>query len=339
MRAPVLALFLCALTPTVFAQRRHASQVPPPPPCKSGVLATAASAALVTDDFYVYYGDWTTYGIYRVPKSGGTPEQLARFPSHVATKMAVDDDNVYAAVRPHGDAITTEESKFLYTIYAIPKRGGQPKTLAENVWLPQQIAGDGTFVYWISLGSVVHDPVFAADGKIERIRKDGSDRQVLAGNLSGPTSMALDATSLFFTETGLGLGNRSAGVRRMPKSGGAIQELFSSEVDVLALDGDALFMLTENYDNFTIEIQRMAKSGGLPDRIIIDQLGVPSQMIVFAGRVYYATVSPSSGLVVSTDTSGSGRLVQYSGSVGGDFAVDNCALYVNSDQKISKIVR
>src|SRR5206468_2352482 len=141
-----------------------------------------------------------------------------------------------------------------YTIYAIPKRGGQPKTLAENVSLPQQIASDGTFVYWISLGTVVHDPTFAADGKIERIRKDGSDRQLLAGNLSGPTSLALDAASLFFTETGLGLGNPSAGVRRMPKSGGSIQELYSSEVDVLSLDGDTLYMLSENYDSDEIEI-------------------------------------------------------------------------------------
>src|SRR5439155_8332085 len=109
------------------------------------------------------------------------------------------------------------------------------------VSLPQQLAVDDHSVYWASLGTVIDDPKFASDGKIERVEKDGTGRTTLASGLSGPTSVAVDDAFVYFAESGLAQGNASKGVRRVPTNGGTVQRLYDNPVDLLALNGDDLY--------------------------------------------------------------------------------------------------
>jgi hypothetical protein len=56
------------------------------------------------------------------------------------------------------------------------------------------VALDSTWVYWTSRG----------DGLLERVRRDGTDRQVLIGGLVQPGAVALDASFVYVTSSGDG---------------------------------------------------------------------------------------------------------------------------------------
>src|SRR5437764_5472691 len=103
----------------IAAPRRHA--VAPPVSCFSATLAEAATGTVVLDNGFVYYGDWGSRGVYRVAKTGGSPQLLAIFPCCVVTQMVADADHVYVAMRRHGDAIQKPNDNWLYNICAIAK--------------------------------------------------------------------------------------------------------------------------------------------------------------------------------------------------------------------------
>jgi hypothetical protein len=133
---PLLSLLLVMSSAAALsAQRRHA--VAPPVSCFSAVLAQAATGTVVLDNDFVYYGDWASRGVYRVAKTGGSPQLLAMFPCCVVTQMVVDADHVYVAMRRHGDAIQAPNDRWIYNIVVVAKSGGAVVTLAEGVWLPK----------------------------------------------------------------------------------------------------------------------------------------------------------------------------------------------------------
>src|SRR6185436_14611568 len=85
---------------------------------------------------------------------------------------------------------------------------------------------DDTHVYWVSVGTIQSaEETVLADGKVERARKDGTARQTLASDLSVPFTLVLDGSDVYFGELGIAVGNRSAGTRRVPKSGGTVTHL------------------------------------------------------------------------------------------------------------------
>jgi hypothetical protein len=327
------------------AQRRHASKPPPKPPaaCFSATLTDAATETVAVDDDFVYYGDWgeSQHGIFRVAKTGGAPQRLASFPCCVSTLMILDSNNVYVAVRPNGDAIHTHNDSFIYTIYSIAKDGSAVRMVADGVWSPKQLALDGGYLYWVSLGTVVQDPHFASDGKVERADKDGL-REVLASGLSGPTSIALDDQWIYFTESGLAIGNSSTGVRRIPKNGGSVQRLYNQPVYVIALNGNDLYMLYDDSDSGKTKIVQGVKTGGTVKHSVTDSLIINNWMTIFDGRLYYYTQTPPAFGIASTTLDLQGRIVQvgqhhFNGDV---FAIDGCAFYISTtDQEVERVVR
>lgn len=334
-----LSLMLAVSAVAAPASRRHA--VAPPVPCFSAVLAQAATGTVSLDNDFVYYGDEGSRGVYRVPKTGGSPELLAMFPCCDVTQMAVDADHVYVAVRPQGDAIHTPNDKWIYSIYAIAKGGGIVVTLAEGVWLPKQLAVDDRFVYWASLGTVIKDPQFASDGKIERVNKDGTGRTTLASGLSGPTSVAVDDSFVYFTEDGLGAGNHSSGARRVAKEGGSVQRLYNVPVDVVALNGDDLYLLVGNTDTGKTTITQTAKSGTQVKRSFNDLLIINPIMTIFDGRLYYYTQTKNAFAVASVSLNLDGRTLHVERHFNGDqIGVDRCALYISTtDQEVERVMR
>ena len=313
----------------VAAPRHHA--VAPPVPCFSAILADAATGTVVIDNGFVYYGDWGSRGVYRVAKTGGSPQLLAIFPCCVVTQMVADADHVYVAMRRHGDAIQAPNDKWLYNIEAIPKSGGAVVTLAEDIWLPQELAVDDQNVYWASSGTVIEDPQFASDGKIERVNKDGTGRVVLASGLSGPTSVAVDDAFVYFTESGLAAGNKSSGARRVAKAGGSVQRLYNLPVDVVAVNGADLYLLVGNTDTGKTTITQTAKSGGQVKRSFNDLLIINPIMTIFDGRIYYYTQTKNAFSVASVTLDLQDRRLHVERLFNGtQIGVDSCALYIST---------
>jgi len=329
LRTLLALLLVMSPLAAIAAPRRHA--VAPPVPCFSAILAEAATGTVVLDNGFVYYGDWASRGVYRVAKTGGSPQLLAIFPCCVVTQMVVDADHVYVAMRRHGDAIQAPNDQWLYNIVAIGKSGGAVVTLAEGVWLPQQLAVDDHSVYWASLGTVINDPKFASDGKIERVEKDGTGRTTLASGLSGPTTVAVDDSFVYFGESGLAQGNTSKGVRGVPKNGGTVQRLYDNPVDFMALNGDDLYLLYENYSANKTSITQVAKDGGQVKRSFTDVLVIGNTMTINDGRIYYYSKTKASAAVASVTLDLLGRTVHVERLLNGEqIGVDSCALYIST---------
>lgn len=339
LRAFLSLVLVMSSAAALPAPRRHA--VAPPPPCANAVLAQAATTTVVLDNNFVYYGDWGSRGVYRVAKTGGAPQLLAMFSCCVVTEMAADADHVYVAARPHGDSIHNPNDRYVYSIYAIAKTGGAVVTLADGVWLPKQLAVDDRFVYWASLGTIITDPQFASDGKIERVDKDGTNRVILASGLSGPTSVAVDDAFVYFTESGLASGNSSRGVRRVPKDGGTVQRLYDLVADMLVLNGDDLYLIAGNLSTGKTTITQTAKNGGQIRRALNDALIVNPTMTIFDGRIYYYTATKSAFAVASVTLELQDRRLHVERVFNGDqIGVDGCALYVSTaDQEVERVVR
>jgi hypothetical protein len=325
-----LLSLLLVLSPAAAlpATRHHAAA--PPVSCFSAVLAEAATGTVVLDNDFVYYGDWESQGVYRVSKTGGVPQLLAIFPCCVVTQMVIDADHVYVAMRKHGDAIKTRNDGWVYDIVSIAKSGGAVLTLAENIWLPHELAIDDQYVYWAFYGTVINDPQFASDGKIERVNKDGSNRVVLASGLSGPTSVAVDDSFVYFNETGLGAGNKSSGARRVFKQGGSVQRLYNQPVDVVAVNGDDLYLLVGNTDNGKTTITLTAKNGSQVKRSFNDFLIINPIMTIFDGRIYYYTQTKNAFAVASVTLTLQDRRLHVERLFNGTIGVDSCALYIST---------
>lgn len=336
---PLLVLFVVAVP--AGAERRHAAKLPKAPAaCFSATLADAATGTVATDDDFVYYGDNGSRAIFRVAKTGGTPQRLASFPCCHSELMILDANNVYVAVHPIGDAIHTPNDFFIYTIYSIAKDGSGIRMVADGVWLPKQLALADGYLYWVSLGTVVQDPHFASDGKVERADKDGL-RETLASGLSGPTSVALDDQWIYFNETGLAIGNSSTGVRRIPKNGGSVQRLYNQVVDRIVLNGDDLYTLNGDLDSGKTKIVQGVKTGGTVKHTFTDLLVINSPMTIFDGRLYYYAQTPAAFAIASTNLDLQGRILHLERYFNAQqFAIDGCAFYISTtDQEVERVVR
>jgi len=191
------------------------------------------------------------------------------------------------------------------------------------------------------LGMLAKDPQFASDGKVERVNKDGTGRTTLASGLSGPTSVAVDDSFVYFTESGLGAGNNSSGARRVAKEGGSVQRLYNVPVDVVALNGDDLYLLVGNTDTGKTTITQTAKSGTQVKRSFNDLLIINPIMTIFDGRLYYYTQTKNAFAVASVSLNLDGRTLHVERLFNGDqIGVDRCALYISTtDQEIERVMR
>lgn len=303
------------------AQRRRPSAPPPPQQESACALKTLAagtySADQEVDDSYVYFTD-SANGILRMPKNGGDPQTLALLPDNFITVLAIDDTTVYALTI--GDDLT------LGSCWSVPKTGGTPKQLAATILTPFEIAVDANYVYWVSVGTPTGD-AFLADGKVERIRKDGTGRTTVAANLNVPVVVASDGTTIFFTESGLSPSSTSAGLRSVPVNGGSIRTLTNGTgvVGVTLVGSDVYFANL----NFTTggELLKMPKSGGTPTSLA-KGLDVATHLAVVADRLYYFNSDdvwsieyiPIAGGTRHEVVGNNDLLVE-------EFAIDDCGVY------------
>jgi hypothetical protein len=329
-RLAVLALLLLTISPAAMAANARRRAVTPGTrtTCTFGTVLPATYAnVLAADDQYVYLIDEFTT-LARVPKLGGEREDLADpLDDWLPLAREVDDTTIYISALPLESFLTPLPG----VILAVPKNGGVITVLASGVETALMLALDDTHIYWPAAGILDFDSgELTTSGKIERIRKDGTNRQVLAADLSAPLSLALDGNDVYFGQTGLAEGDPTVGVYRVAKNGGAVATI---DADVLALGvtvaGNKLlvFGATENTDLSLLVYDD--KSGATTPRVLLTDEATSSTIRVADGRAYVMLERETTELwSVNID---SGAATQVRGDLDGDvFLIDGCAAIVNT---------
>ncbi len=173
-------------------------------------------------DAHVY---WTTFDklaashIGRQLKTGGTPTRVAFAGKARAIALDVDTNGagfVYWA---------TFDTNILYRL-AVPAFSGTPEILAEGepyVRGPNNIVADGDAIYWTNEGTPVAGGTTANTGSVVSMTKAGPDGgapvfTTLVANANAPRGIALDASNVYFAESGLQT-TQTGKVRRVAKVG------------------------------------------------------------------------------------------------------------------------
>lgn len=270
-----------------FAARRHAALPGGAGRCLYGPIADEAYVfRIAVDATDVYYFDFTGPAVYRVPKNGGLQTLLAVIdPRFFVTDLVVDDTTVFIGTIPNAEEGEGEIPPG--AIIAVPKTGGTIRAVAAGVHWPIRLSVDATHVYWVTFGTYNPDTDFLApDGKVERVRKDGSERQTLAQSLAGPFDLLLDGENVIFSESGEADGAVTQGIHRVPKNGGAVVHLQDTHpaADLAETSTHIVFYgVTPAFD--TIGLFRMPKSGGTVE-LLVDEPAVSGGLHILDGQVY-----------------------------------------------------
>jgi hypothetical protein len=322
---------LCALALLVAASSLTARQRAVTPGasghCVTGVIAKERPGKLlVADDSYVYWINALENALYRVAKTGGRPERVARLEHDFADSMAVDDMNVYLGVQRYDANFAPLPGAIL----SIPKSGGVPVTLASGLGLTPDVHTDATHVYWLDSG--MPDPNTAAlvtPGKIERARKDGTGRETIASNLSAPFEMALDDDTVFFGEGGTTVGSRTLGLRAVPKSGGAVRAIENEIIvwQILPMGAD---LVVAGYITSDTQAIYVARKDGGGVHTLIESKNFGGSFSVFDGIAYYFLREREENVLWSVPVTGGTRALVRNGlsifTI--DFDIDACAITV-----------
>jgi hypothetical protein len=154
---------------------------------------------LVADSSYIYFQDWQTDTIRRIPVSGGSTVILA-YATNVDKHRGLASDGSYIYF---DDDIGLKR---------VPIGGGSVEILVTG-YEQSQLAVDAAYVYWTERSQGGMDL-----GAIRRVPNTGGNSNVLtlisAPNVNDPNSLAVDGTNLYWIEDG-------GRVRQIPKAGGA----------------------------------------------------------------------------------------------------------------------
>lgn len=324
-RLVVCALLLSAAV-SLHADKRRASG-PSETRCVVGILTIDVFVQnIAVDATDIYYLDSFDNELFRVPKNGGAKTFVARFPEDFVIDIAVDESDVYVATLPG----FFEDTFGPGTVHAVAKTTGAVRTLATGVIFPAKLVLDDTHVYWVSVGTVdlVEEEVLS-DGKIERVRKDGTGREALASALSAPLSIDIDDTHVYFSEAGEAVGNPSAGMRRVAKSGGSVQNINNDYIGAeIQLASSDLVFYGGRVDFSNTGIFRMPKTGGTVQTLALGE-EIFAGPRVFDGQVYYVTYADdfSSDRLMRVPLAGGTPAFLYAPDIDGeDFEVDACGV-------------
>jgi hypothetical protein len=213
--------------------------------------------AMELDENYLYLaaeGDFEGTGaaaLYRIPRGGGTAEQLASLPARVYA-LAMDDDYVYLPETISPADVTSG------SIHRVAKTGGALETLVSGINNPTSIVVDDASVYF----TIALSP----NGEIWRVAKTGGIPSRVAVDIDNPWDLAVDADALYVSEMNKG------SILRLDKSTGAERVLASGWIGTgwlraSASEGAVYFGACATGECPTLDLYRVAESGGAPEHI------------------------------------------------------------------------
>ena len=330
----ILVIAASVAFPAAAARRRAVSHASTLGLCTPGVIASGFSSNdVAVDATWVYFGD-DTNGLFRITRDGNSLSQLATIPDGSLAVMTMDDQNLYFF------SDESDSGSFNGNLYSLPKSGGMPVALATGVPLPLDVVVDATSIYWTSLGSTLDLQTFNSDGKVEKINKDGTGRLLLASGLSGTTGLGVDDNNVWFGETGLATGNTSAGLRRVPKTGGAVTHLTDGDaVAGIVLTSTDVWFSTTNADSSAGALLRASKAGGT-SATIASGATTPVQLRITGPTLYYIAEGDTTETITSIPLDGgtpaSLKDVAFWNET---LAIDDCSIYYPIDGAVERISR
>jgi hypothetical protein len=332
-RLLTVCVVLLTLASPAFAARRR----PVEPGCAIGtLLASTYANVLAKDGEFVYIVDESAL-LTRVPRLGGSRQDLADVEGWFPLAMVVDDTTVYMTALPVAAIFTPLSGSLL----AVPKNGGVLRVLASGVDTAFALTQDETHLYWAAAGIFDFNAgTISAGGKLERMKKDGSARQVLAPNLSAPVGLALDDTNVYFGESGFAQGDATVGLERVNKNGGNVT-IINGDLAVLsvALDGSDVIVTTAGETEAAVVA--LARDGSTQPRTVMSVNATIGLGLQIADRRAYVMVEREESELQSASIDVIGPPVLVQGELDGDaFLLDGCAAVVNVfDGDIARILR
>jgi hypothetical protein len=322
----VFAVVLSLVALPVFAKRRAITPGGPSHCAEATLVRSTYADLLGMDAQFVYFVD--EFGtLTRVPKLGGPTQELADpLDEWLPLSIAVDESYVYFGALPF-EAL---RMPLPGAILRVPKTGGVVSVFVSGVVTPFEVATDATHLYWAAAGTLDFvNGTIAADGKIERIRKDGTGRQTLADDLSAPFGLAMDGTDVYFGQSGAATGDATMGMYRVAKTGGTTATIDDHlSVGPLVLDGNTLVFLggTETEGG----ILAMEKTGG-PVRTLYGAESVNGSLLVADRRAYFLEETDDGVALSSVSIDAPAGAVAVRADANGDsFLLDGCAAIVNT---------
>ena len=137
----------------------------------------------------------------------------------------------------------------------------QPVILASGQNSPQDIAVDGTSVYWVNFGTVTNNN---KDGTVMKVPIAGGTPMQLAGGQTMPRRLVVDATSVYWTAS-----NSTGTVMKVPLGGGATTQLASAQGSPWGVAVDATSVYWTNWGGGTV--MKVPLSGGAATQLASGQ--------------------------------------------------------------------
>src|SRR4029079_9432479 len=141
----------------------------------------------------------------------------------------------------------------------------------------------------------------------------------------------LDGNNVLFGETGLAVGNPSAGLRSVSKSGGAVTALLDG-LPVLAITSDANRIYAATFNVITsgasiVAVDRATKTA----TPLTTETALPLFARVVGDEIYYFLIGDETDSIRAVPlTGGQSRTIREGTFATQEFAVDGCTIYYST---------
>jgi hypothetical protein len=259
-------------------------------PFSGGNIQTLAGGlsdprGIVVDNINAYWVDFAAASVSQALLIGGAPQQLWPPTNNDAgivgppnpTDVAADGTNVYWVTGGVGNSSGQ--------VLSVPIGSGgsvTPKVISSSEAHPIAVALDANNVYWVDEGDTTSQ-TGPFNGSVNQAPKQGGAITPLATGLQLPWDVAVDQTSVYWTEK-----NNPGAVKKLPIGGGPIVTL-AQGVGVGAPYGiavDSQYVYWTDYDNS--EVLRLPKGGGSPLALASTQ-NTPAAITVDQVNVYWVS--------------------------------------------------